>query len=165
MESTLSLYIIYNTRARLQSGSHDHLCSLPTSTLVPGNLVQMRAEWSLLRLCRVQPRFNEVKALLLVTEGNAPGPQIVPATDAAWMAVPTRTCSFLSTRIGTDCSLDGKIRSKSLFLSPGLRPHSLLVMLIHASQLACITLPISLACPADRQERNKTKKQPLGCTK
>ena len=31
--------------------------------VVPGNLVQMRAEWSVLRLCRVQPRFNEVKAL------------------------------------------------------------------------------------------------------
>ena len=37
------------------------------SALVPGNLVQMRAEWSVLRLCRVQPRFNEVKALPWVT--------------------------------------------------------------------------------------------------
>ena len=36
----------------------------------------------------------------------------------------------------TDCVVEEQIRSKSLFLSLGCRPYSLLWMLIHASELA-----------------------------
>ena len=45
-----------------------------------------------------------------------------------------------------------KKRSKSLLLSPGLRPCSLMRMLSHVSTLPCLTLPIRLVCPeADRK--------------
>ena len=43
-------------------------------------------------------------------------------------------------------------RSKSLLLSPGLRPCSLMRMLSQVSELPCLTLPIRLVCPqADRK--------------
>ena len=43
-------------------------------------------------------------------------------------------------------------RSKSLLLSPGLRPCSLMRMLSHISELPCLTIPIRLVCPqADRK--------------
>ena len=43
-------------------------------------------------------------------------------------------------------------RSKSLLLSPGLRPCSLIRMLSHESELPCLTLHIHLVCPqADRK--------------
>ena len=45
-----------------------------------------------------------------------------------------------------------KNRSKSLLLSLGLRPCSLMRMLSHVSELPCLTLPIRLVCPlADRK--------------
>ena len=52
-------------------------------------------------------------------------------------------------------------RSKSLLLSPGLLPCSLMRMLSHVSELPCLNLPICLVCPVGRQETNKTKLLPL----
>ena len=54
-------------------------------------------------------------------------------------------------------SCGGRYRSKSLLLSPGLRPCSLMRMLSQVSELPCLTLHIRLVCPAGRQEINKTK--------
>ena len=49
-------------------------------------------------------------------------------------------------------SYGGKKRSKSLLLSPGLRPCSPMRMLSHVSELPCLTIPIRLVCPqADRK--------------
>ena len=49
-------------------------------------------------------------------------------------------------------SYEGKNRSKSLLLSLGLRPCSLMRMLSHESELPCPTIPIRLVCPqADRK--------------
>ena len=48
-----------------------------------------------------------------------------------------------------------KNRSKSLLLSPGLRPCSQVVMFIHTSKLACLNLPICLVCPAGRRKGTK----------
>ena len=49
-------------------------------------------------------------------------------------------------------SCGGRYRSKSLLLSPGLRPCSLMRMLSHVSELPCLTLHIRLVCPqADRK--------------
>ena len=49
-------------------------------------------------------------------------------------------------------SCGGRYRSKSLLLSPGLRPCSLMRMLSHESELPCLTLHIRLVCPkADRK--------------
>ena len=49
----------------------------------------------------------------------------------------------------------GKKRSKSLLLSPGLRPYSLMRMLSQVSELPCLTIPIRLVCP--QAERKATK--------
>ena len=56
------------------------------------------------------------------------------------------------------CGLDGfmscggRYRSKSLLLSSGLRPYSLMRMLSQVSELPCLTLHIRLVCPqADRK--------------
>ena len=47
---------------------------------------------------------------------------------------------------------EGKKRSKSLLLSPGLRPCSPMCMLSQVSELPCLTIPIRLVCPqADRK--------------
>ena len=61
-----------------------------------------------------------------------------------------------------------KNRSKSLLLSLGLRPCSLMRMLSHVSELPCLTLPIRLVCPlADRKPSKQNscrwqyKKAPL----
>ena len=48
-------------------------------------------------------------------------------------------------RIGRICLWE-KNRSKSLLLSPGLRPYRQVVMFIHTSKLACLNLPICLVC-------------------
>ena len=49
-------------------------------------------------------------------------------------------------------SCGGRYRSKSLLLSPGLRPCSLMRMLSHVSVLPCLTIHIRLVCPlADRK--------------
>ena len=49
-------------------------------------------------------------------------------------------------------SCGGKNRSKSLLLSPGLRPCSLMCMLSQVSELPCLTLHIRQVCPqADRK--------------
>ena len=49
-------------------------------------------------------------------------------------------------------SYGGKKRSKSLLLSPGLRPCSPMCMLSQVSELPCLTIPIRLVCPqADRK--------------
>ena len=49
-------------------------------------------------------------------------------------------------------SYGDKIDQKSLLLSLGLHPCSLMRMLSHASELPCLTPPIRLACPlADRK--------------
>ena len=49
-------------------------------------------------------------------------------------------------------SCGGSKRSKSLLLSPGLCPCSLMRMLSHVSELPCLTLHIRLVCPkADRK--------------
>ena len=49
-----------------------------------------------------------------------------------------------------------KNRSKSLLLSLGLRPCSLMRMLSHVSELPCLNLPICLVCPvADGKLQNK----------
>ena len=49
-------------------------------------------------------------------------------------------------------SYGGKKRSKSLLLSPGLRPCSPMRMLSQVSELPCLTIPIRLVCPqADRK--------------
>ena len=46
----------------------------------------------------------------------------------------------------------GKKRSKSLLLSPGLRPCSPMCMLSQVSELPCLTIPVRLVCPqADRK--------------
>ena len=49
----------------------------------------------------------------------------------------------------------GKKRSKSLLLSPGLRPCSPICMLSQVSELPCLTIPIRLVCP--QAERKATK--------
>ena len=55
-------------------------------------------------------------------------------------------------RIGRIYVMWLKNRSKSLLLSPGLRPCSLMRMLSHESELPCLTLHIRLVCPkADRK--------------
>ena len=49
-------------------------------------------------------------------------------------------------------SYEGKNRSKSLLLSPGLRPCSPMCMLSQVSELPCLTIPIRQVCPqADRK--------------
>ena len=50
-------------------------------------------------------------------------------------------------RIGQIVSYGEKKRSKSLLLSLGLRPYSLMCMLSHVSELPCLNLPIRLVCP------------------
>ena len=40
-----------------------------------------------------------------------------------------------------------KKRSKSLLLSLGLHPYSLMRMVIHVSELPCLTIHIRLVCP------------------
>ena len=62
--------------------------------------------------------------------------------------------SFTTDR--TDKSCKGEKRSKSLLLSPGLRPCSLMRMLSHESELPRLTLHIRLVCP---QVDRKTTKQ------
>ena len=52
-------------------------------------------------------------------------------------------------------SYGGKKRSKSLLLSPGLRPCSPICMLSQVSELPCLTIPIRLVCP--QAERKATK--------
>ena len=47
----------------------------------------------------------------------------------------------------TDMSYEGEKRSKSLLLSPGLRPYSLMRMLSHESELPRLTLHTRLVCP------------------
>ena len=58
-----------------------------------------------------------------------------------------------------------KNRSKSLLLSLGLRPCSPMRMLIHVSELPCLTLPIRLVCPAGRQEKPQNKIAAVGSKK
>ena len=65
-------------------------------------------------------------------------------------------------RIGRTVSCGRTIRSKSLLLSPGLRPCSLMRMLSHVSELPCLTLHIRLVCPqADRKatKQNSCRRQ------
>ena len=57
-------------------------------------------------------------------------------------------------------SYGGKKRSKSLLLSPGLRPCSLMRMVRHVSELPCLTLPIRLVCPAGRRKASKQNSCP-----
>ena len=59
-------------------------------------------------------------------------------------------------------SYGGKKRSKSLLLSPGLRPCSPMCMLRQVSELPCLTIPIRLVCPqADRKapKQNSCRRQ------
>ena len=59
---------------------------------------------------------------------------------------------FFLPRIGRIESYGEKNRSKSLLLSPGLRPCSPTRMLNHESELPCLTIHIRLVCPqADRK--------------
>ena len=65
-------------------------------------------------------------------------------------------------RIGRIVSCGRTIRSKSLLLSSGLRPCSLIRMLSHVSELPCLTLHICLVCPeADRKatKQNSCQRQ------
>ena len=65
-------------------------------------------------------------------------------------------------RIGRIVSCGRTIRSKSLLLSPGLRPCSLMRMLSPVSELPCLTLHIRLVCPeADRKatKQNSCRRQ------
>ena len=79
------------------------------------------------------------------------------------MVVPSRhrsACGSFSTTDFTDrtdsCPVRGRYRSKSLLLSPGLRPCSPMRMLSHVSELPCLALPICLVCP---QADGKPSKQ------
>ena len=64
----------------------------------------------------------------------------------------------------TDMSYEGEKRSKSLLLSLGIRPCSLMRMLSHESELPRLAIPIRLVCPqADRKRQNKIAAQ--GSTK
>ena len=59
-------------------------------------------------------------------------------------------------------SYGGKKRSKSLLLSPGLRPCSRMCMLSQVSKLPCLSIPIRLVCPqADRKasKQNSCRRQ------
>ena len=59
-------------------------------------------------------------------------------------------------------SYRGKKRSKSLLLSPGLRPCSPMCMLSQVSKLPCLTIPIRLVClQADRKptKQNSCRRQ------
>ena len=57
----------------------------------------------------------------------------------------------------TDKSCGGRNGSKSLLLSPGLRPCSPMRMLSHESKLPCPTIHIRLVCPLADKESHKTK--------
>ena len=70
----------------------------------------------------------------------------------------------LLTRMKTDTP-DGEEENKIFVPFPGYNPISLLRRFIHASELACLILPIRLVCPDGRRERTKTKKAACGCTK
>ena len=61
----------------------------------------------------------------------------------------------------TDKSCGGRNGSKSLLLSPGLRPCSPMRMLSHESKLPCLSIHIRLVCPLADKESHKTKKLPL----
>ena len=67
--------------------------------------------------------------------------------DCGWLS----SGFFLSTTDLTDrtdsCPVRGRNRSKSLSLSPGLCPCSLMRMLSHVSELPCLITPICLVCP------------------
>ena len=57
----------------------------------------------------------------------------------------------------TDKSCGGRNGSKSLLLSPGLRPCSPMRMLSHESKLPCLSIHIRLVCPLADKESHKTK--------
>ena len=54
----------------------------------------------------------------------------------------------------------GKKRSKSLLLSPGLRPCSPMRMLNQVSELPCLTIPIRLVCPQAGRKASKQNSCP-----
>ena len=54
----------------------------------------------------------------------------------------------------------GKKRSKSLLLSPGLRPCSPMSMLSQVSELPCPTIPIRLVCPQAGRKASKQNSCP-----
>ena len=57
-------------------------------------------------------------------------------------------------------SYGGKKRSKSLLLSPGLRPCSQMCMLSQVSELPCLTIPIRLVCPQADMKASKQNSCP-----
>ena len=75
-----------------------------------------------------------------------------PVTHSSTFHAPECLWLIFLPRIRGRWSYGGKKRSKSLLLSLGLHPCSLMRMLSHASELPCLTLPIRLVCPkADRK--------------
>ena len=106
--------------------------------------------------CGVLPSRQRIH-IELYTEGVAP-----VTHGSAFQAPECLWDSFFLPRIGRIESYGEKNRSKSLLLSPGLRPCSLMRMLSHVSELPCPTLPICLVCPlADRKasKQNSCRRQ------
>ena len=75
-----------------------------------------------------------------------------PVTHSSTFHAPECLWLIFLPRIRGRWSCGGKKRSKSLLLSRGLHPYSLMRMLSHGSELPCLTRPIRLVCPkADRK--------------